>query len=166
VIAKALLDNTEGGEVWFIDPSLADDFWKEPASVTDTFQHLGTSNIRHYLNTTQEFVATEAYTGLSEVGLVMIDGYHSAEQARFDYLAFVDKLSTDAVVLFHDSIERRSSSFYGEDSKYEHTVCLLMERLKKTPGLEVFTLPFSSGLTLVRGRPDSLQWINEPFDGA
>jgi hypothetical protein len=166
VIARALLDNTEGGEVWFIDPSLADEFWRAPANVTDTFRRLGTPNVRHHLNTTQEFVATEAYAGLSEVGLVMIDGYHSAEQARFDYLAFVDKLSAGAVVLFHDSIERRSSSFYGEDSKYEHTVCLLMERLKKTPGLEVLTLPFASGLTLVRGRPESLQWINEPFEGA
>jgi len=166
VIAKALLDNTEGGEVWFIDPSLADDFWKVPARVTETFQRLGTPNVRHHPHTTQEFVATEAYAGLSEVGLVMIDGYHSAEQARFDYLAFVDKLGADAVVLFHDSIQRRPSSFYGEDRKYDHTVCLLMERLKKTPGLAVLTLPFASGLTLVRGKPESLQWINEPFDGA
>lgn len=166
VIARALLDNSEGGEVWFIDPSLADDFWKLPASVAGTFQRLGTPNVRHHLLTTQEFVATEAYAGLSDVGLVMIDGYHSAEQARFDYLAFIDKLSADAVVLFHDSIARRSSSFYGEENKYEHTVCLLMERLKTTPGLEVLTLPFASGLTLVRGRPGSLQRINEPFGGA
>ncbi len=166
VIAKSLQDNMEGGEVWFIDPSLVDDFWKVPARVTETFQRLGTPNVRHYPHTTQEFVATEAYAGLSGVGLVMIDGYHSAEQARFDYLAFVDKLSADAIVLFHDSTQQRTSSFYGDDRKYEHTVCLLMERLTRTPGLEVFTLPFASGLTLVKGRPESLQWINEPFGGA
>lgn len=166
VIAKSLLDNTEGGEVWFIDPSLADDFWKEPAQVSATFQRLGTPNVRHFPYRTQDFVRTGDYAGLSGVGLVMIDGFHSAEQARFDYLAFAGKLDAEAVVLFHDSIRRRPSTFYGEDQAYEHTVCLLMERLKKTPGLEVFTLPFASGLTLVRGRPESLDWINAPFDGA
>jgi hypothetical protein len=164
VIARSLLDNVEGGEVWFIDPSLADDYWQDPASVAVTFERLGTPNVRHQRYTTQEFVATEAYAGLKDVGLVMIDGYHSAEQARFDYLAFLPKLGTDAVVLFHDSVTRRSSAFYGADRRYEHTVCLLMDRLKATPGLEVLTLPFGSGVTLVRGVPDSLHWINEPFD--
>ena len=45
-------------EVHFIDPSLVDDFWKDP-------------------------VATEAR-----------DGYHTAEQARFDYQAFADRHGT------------------------------------------------------------------------
>jgi hypothetical protein len=166
VIARSLQDNTESGEVWFIDPSLADDFWKVPERVAETFRRLGTPNVRHFPYTTQEFVTTADYAGLSGVGLVMIDGYHTAEQARFDYLAFVDKLGADAVVMFHDSTRQRTSSFYGEDRKYEHTVCRLMERLKQTPGLEVFTLPFASGLTLVRGRPGSLNCVNEPFDDA
>lgn len=165
-IARALLDNGEGGEVWFVDPSLADDFWKDSAAVAGHFRRLGTPNVRHYPFTTQDFVKTGDYAALAGVGLVMIDGLHSAEQARFDYLAFAGKLTDDAVVLFHDSVTERTSTFYGEDRAYDHTVCRLMERLKATPGLEVFTLAQGSGLTLVRGRPESLHSINAPFGGA
>lgn len=163
VIGKALQDNGEGGEVVFIDPSLADDFWADPESVRQHFADLGTPNVRHCRHTTQSFVETADYRDLGPVGLLMVDGYHSAEQARFDYLAFLDKLADDAVVLFHDSTTRRESAFYGADRAYEHTVCLLIERLRQTPGLDVFTLPVASGLSLVRGRPESLEGIRAPF---
>lgn len=164
VIGKALLENTEDGEVVFIDPSYVDDFWKDPAVVHAYFQALGTPNIRHQRCTTQEFLATEAYAELSDIGLLMIDGYHSAEQARFDYLAFLDKLSDGSIVLFHDSIHRLRSDIYGEDRIYDHTVYRLIERLGQTPGLEVFTLPFDSGVTLVRGRPRDRAMIEAPFE--
>jgi hypothetical protein len=67
-------------------------------------------------------------------------------------------------VLFHDSVRHKLSPIYDRENPYKHTVCILMERLKKTPGLELFTLPFDDGLTLVRGRPESLDEINRPFD--
>jgi len=164
IIAKSLLDNVEGGEVLFVDPSYANDFWADAAQVDAHFGRLGTSNVRHYRHTTQEFVTTPAYQALADIGLLMVDGLHTAEQARFDYLAFLDKLSEDAVVLFHDSVRQKVSPIYGKDKPYTHTVCLFMERLKKIPGLELFTLPFDDGLTLVRGRPESLDEINRSFD--
>ena len=105
-----------------------------------------------------------AYAELSAVGLLMIDGLHTAEQARVDYLAFLEKLTENAVVLFHDSVRRKVSWIYGKDKPYTHTVCVFMERLKETPGLELFTLPFADGLTLVRGRPETFAHINRPFD--
>lgn len=164
IIAKSLLDNIEGGEVLFIDPSYVNDFWADAAQVDAHFRRLGTSNVRHHRHTTQEFVTTPAYRELSDIGLLMIDGLHTAEQARFDYLAFLDGLSEDAVVLFHDSVRQKVSPIYGKDKPYTHTVCMFMERLKKTPGLELFTLPFADGLTLVRGQPETLDEINRPFD--
>lgn len=164
VMAKALLDNTEGGELCFIDPSLADGFWSDAAQVEQHFRALGTPNVRHHRHTTQEFVATPAYAALADIGLLMIDGMHTAAQARYDYLAFLDKLSEDAVVLFHDSVREKVSPIYGRDNLYTHTVCRLMERLRSTPGLETFTLPFGDGVTLVRGRPATLEHINRPFD--
>ena len=103
--------------------------------------------------TTQQFVATEEYRALGEVGLLMVDGWHTAEQARFDHEAFADRLAPDAVTLFHDSVRRRESRFYGDDAAYEHTVCLYMDELRRDPGLELLALPFGSGVTLVRGRP-------------
>ncbi|MFZ0693776.1 MAG: class I SAM-dependent methyltransferase [Alphaproteobacteria bacterium] len=99
IIAKALLDNVEGGDVLFIDPSYINEFWADPAEVDAHFRQLGTSNVRHYRYTTQEFTATPAYAELSDVGLLMIDGLHTAEQARLDYLAFLDKLTENAVPL-------------------------------------------------------------------
>ncbi|MGR8981644.1 MAG: class I SAM-dependent methyltransferase, partial [Gammaproteobacteria bacterium] len=38
IFAKALQDNNQGGKVLFIDPSLADDFWKNPDKVTKHFK--------------------------------------------------------------------------------------------------------------------------------
>jgi len=163
VLARALADNLEGGEVLFLDPSLADGFWMEPESVSAHFRGLGTPNVRHCRLTTQAYVGTPEYRALDAIGLLMIDGYHTAEQSRFDYLAFVDKLAPDAVVMFHDSVVRRDSTFYGEEARYEHTVCLLMDRLRATPGLEVLTLPYGGGLTLVRGRPESRAALERPF---
>ena len=164
VIGKALADNLEPGEVVFIDPSLVDGFWKDPVRVRDHFTGLGAPNIRHSRTTTQEFVASAAYQDLGEVGLLMVDGHHTAEQARFDYFSFLPKLGPEAVVLFHDSVRRFMSPIYGRDRLYEHTVCLLMDRLRATPGLEVFSLPFYGGITLVRGRPASLAGVEAPFE--
>ncbi len=164
VLAKSLMDNIEGGEVLFIDPSYADDFWADAVRVETYFQQLGTPNVRHYRHTTQEFVATQAYMELADIGLLMIDGHHTAEQARLDYLAFYGKLTENAVVLFHDSVRQKTSKIYGKDRLYVHTVCALMERLRMTPGLELFTLPYASGVTMVKGRPETLDFINQPFD--
>jgi predicted O-methyltransferase YrrM len=164
VVAKSLLDNAEGGEVLFIDPSYANDFWADAAKVEAHFRQLGTPNIRHHRQTTQEFMAAPAYRELADIGLLMIDGLHTAEQARLDYLAFLDKLAPNAVVLFHDSVRQKVSPIYGKDNLYTQTVYIFMERLKKTPGLELFTLPQADGVTLVQGRPETLDYINQPFD--
>lgn len=166
VIGKSLADNLEPGDVLFIDPSFVDSFWADPEQTERHFEGLGVANIRHVRMTTQEFVVSTDYRDLGEVGIVMIDGHHTAEQARFDYLAFLPKLGAEGVVLFHDSVRRFWSPIYGKDRPYEHTVCLLMDRLRETPGLEVFSLPFDGGLTLVRGRPASLAPIELPFEGS
>src|SRR5262249_46643512 len=49
VLGKALADNLGGGRVIFIDPSLVDDFWKEPQAVTAHFARFGVTNVTHYL---------------------------------------------------------------------------------------------------------------------
>src|SRR5579864_805485 len=64
VFGKALADNVENGQVLFIDPSLVDDFWKDARAVQDYFAGLGVVNIRHFLMTTQQFTASEAYRAL------------------------------------------------------------------------------------------------------
>lgn len=150
LIARALSDNEEKGEVHFIDPSLVDDFWKDPARVREHFASLGVHNIRHHLLTTQQFVETETYRRLPPVGLLFIDGYHSAEQARFDHRAFIPRLAPDAFVLFHDSIRERFSRIYGPDKPYRQEVVRYIDELKRDPQFQVFDIPIADGVTLVR----------------
>jgi predicted O-methyltransferase YrrM len=150
VFGKALHDNGQDGSVWFIDPSLVDDFWKEPDVVAAHFAGFGVTNIRHFLMTTQDFVGTGEYRALGLVDLVLIDGLHTEEQAEFDFNAVAPKLTAGGITLFHDSVAMKVSPVYGPDRAYLCTVRRFMDRLKQRPEFQVFDLPFGPGLTLVR----------------
>ena len=154
VIAKALCDNVEDGAVTFIDPSMVDDFWTEPAAVQQHFAGFGVTNVEHHRMTTQQFVTTEAYAALGEIGLLFIDGYHSAEQARFDHKAFRDRLTPRSFALFHDSMSERESTIYGSDSPYTLSVGRYIDELKSDASLQVLDVPFGTGLTMVRTTTD------------
>lgn len=150
VFGKALADNLEGGSVLFIDPSLVDDFWKDPLAVREHFAQFDVTNIEHHLMTTQQFVETETYRSLDETAIVMIDGYHTAQQARYDYEAFQHLVPPQGVILLHDSLNLSIVNLYGPDRTYQRSVKYFVEQLKTDPKLQVLDLPFSGGLTLVR----------------
>ncbi|MBI2808914.1 MAG: class I SAM-dependent methyltransferase [Planctomycetes bacterium] len=150
LMGKALQDNLEKGTVYFIDPSLVDDFWKNPAAVEAHFARFDVRNIRHFLMTTQQFVQCDDYRALRSVDIVFVDGYHSAEQARFDFDAFRDRLSPSGMVLFHDSIGAKKSKIYGKENTYQYSVEAYLAELKKDASWQVLDLPFGQGLTLVR----------------
>jgi predicted O-methyltransferase YrrM len=150
VLGQALRDNGEGGRVTFIDPSLVDDFWADPERTREWFASFGLDNVEHHCLTTQAFVAADVYRSHGPVGLLFVDGYHTAEQARFDHEAFAGLLTDDAAVLFHDSVRPRSSVMYGEDKCYVHTVHRYIDELKRRPDLQVMDFPLGSGVTLVR----------------
>lgn len=150
VLAKALADNAEGGQVVFIDPSLVDDFWKDPAAVESYFAGLGIINITHHLLTTQQFVETTAYQELGPVGLVFVDGFHSAEQARFDFEAFADRLTPAGMILLHDSVWRMTTGMYGPQQSYVHGVVDFIAELKCQPQWQVLDFPLGDGVTAVR----------------
>ena len=150
VIARAQRDNGGDGRVTFIDPSLVDDFWTDAGRTRDYFAGHGAGNICHYPLTTQQFTATGDYRALSGVGLLFIDGYHTAAQARFDYEAFAGRLSADALVMFHDSVGTRQSTLYGPDQAYDVDVSNYIAGLRQHPELQLLDLPFGAGLTLLR----------------
>jgi predicted O-methyltransferase YrrM len=150
VLGKALADNRGDDEVWFIDPSLADDFWRDPETVAAHFATYGVRNVRHFRMTTQEFVASEHYRTLGAVDLLLVDGWHTEEQAEFDYDAFAAKLTATSITLFHDSVQMDVSPMYGAERAYTCTVRRFMDRLKRRPDLQVLDLPLGPGLTLVR----------------
>ena len=150
VLGKALSDNQEGGQVVFIDPSLVDEFWKDPQAVRDHFARYGVANVQHHLMTTQEFAASAAYRSLDRIGMVFVDGYHTEEQARFDYETFEALLQPDGLALFHDTANRRFTKIYGPERSYQCRVKFYIDKLKLDPCLQIFDLPFGDGVTLVR----------------
>jgi len=150
VLGKALTDNGDGGRVVFIDPSMVDDFWKNPQHVRAPFAQFEVANVEHHLMTTEEFIKTNAYASLGPLGMVFIDGYHSEEAARFDYGAFERLLSSEGVILLHDSAACKITRIYGAERAYERRVKVFVDQLKKDNQLQVFDLPFDEGITLVR----------------
>ena len=149
-IGRALADNLEGGDVWFIDPSLADDFWGDPAEVARWFAAFDVPNVRHFRMTTQDFVASEDYAAVGDVGLLFVDGMHTAAQARVDWEAFESRLGPGGVACFHDSVNEKTTRVYGPERAYRCDVGGFLATLRVRPDLQVFDLPLGPGLTLVR----------------
>jgi hypothetical protein len=79
-----------------------------------------------------------------------VDGYHSAEQAQYDHEAFINKLSANSIVLFHDSMARKASKIYGTDRVYNYSVCDYIDQLRNQPNVQVMDFPFENGVTLLR----------------
>src|ERR1700690_198602 len=150
VIARALGENVEAGQVHFIDPSMVESFWKEPEAVQNYCRQNGCENITHHLMTTQQFVGTDAFRQLDEIGIVFIDGFHSAQQARFDFEAFATNLAPNGVILLHDSVWNLPSRLYGPGREYIHRVADFIADLKREPQWQVWDFPFGDGVTLVR----------------
>jgi predicted O-methyltransferase YrrM len=150
VFARAMSDNSEGGRVLFIDPGLVDDFWHDKQRVGEHFAGFGIGNIEHHLVTTQQFVASDTYRELDEVGIVFIDGYHTAEQAQIDFQAFGSKLAANGLILLHDSVARKVSNIYGQGREYVHTVADFAGELKQHADWQVLDFPFGDGVTVVR----------------
>ncbi|MSR08835.1 MAG: class I SAM-dependent methyltransferase [Gammaproteobacteria bacterium] len=157
VLAQALRDNGEGGRVTFIDPSLADDFWIDPERTRAWFAGFGLDNVEHHRLTTQQYIETAEHRSSTPVSLLFVDGYHTAEQARFDHEAFSSRLTEDAVVLFHDSIRSKNSTIYGEDHPYVHTVHLYIDELQRRADLQVIDFALDSGVTIVRRRARAIE---------
>ena len=162
LFGRTLLDNCvageqEAGRVLFIDLSLMDDFWDDPVSVQAHFESYGITNVDHRKLTTQQYIETDEYRQLGEVGLVFIDGFHTAEQAAFDYAAFEREafVRRRPGALLHDSARETTSKIYGPDKTYQRTVVKFVSELKERTDLQVFDLYQGAGLTLVRQRTPS-----------
>ncbi len=149
-IARGMADNSEGGELHFIDPSFVDDHWKDPAQVKAWFAGFDLHNIRHHRATTQEFAQSDAFDALGTVDMLFVDGMHTEEQARFDHETFLPKMGPEALALFHDSLTERSSTIYGEGNPYHYSVRRYLDTLEADAAWQLFDFPFADGFTMVR----------------
>lgn len=152
VFAKGLADNVEGGEVLFIDPSLADEFWMDADATRRHFGGVGAANVRHIRTTTNQFVESDVYRELVDVGVVFIDGRHSYEQVRFDFNAFEPKLAPAGVILLHDSAKTGVSLIYGVDDAYAYEVKYFVDDLRRRTDLAVFEIAAAPGVAVVSRR--------------
>ncbi len=157
VFGKALQDNGDSGQLIFIDPGLVDGFWKDPDRVREHFHRFGVDNIHHFPMTTQEFMKTELYGQLKNIGILFVDGFHTDEYARIDHKAFERRLAPDGITLFHDSVNIEWSTIYGEERGYLRDVSNYMDDLEKREEFEVLNFPICSGLTLVRKKQMDLR---------
>jgi predicted O-methyltransferase YrrM len=155
VLGRALADNGDGGRVIFIDPSLVDDFWKDPTAVVRHFEDFGLANIEHHCLTTAAFAQSDAFKTLAGVELLFVDGLHTFEQAQADHETFKEKLSAQALVLFHDSLRARVSRIYGGARPYAHRVKDYMSLLRQGGDVDVLDIDVADGLTIVGKRADS-----------
>jgi hypothetical protein len=103
--------------------------------------------------TTQEFARSAAFGALGRIGMLFVDGYHSEEQARFDYQTFAGLVDAEGMILLHDTANCDISRVYGAERAYERRVKVFVDELKRDPRLQVFDLPFDQGVTLVRKIP-------------
>jgi predicted O-methyltransferase YrrM len=150
LFARALADNGEGGRVTLIEPSLVDAFWTDAAAVAAHFAAHGLSNIDHLCLTTQQCIGHPAWEATGDVGIALIDGYHTAEQARFDQRALEPRLAPGAILMFHDSLRERVSRIYGDERAYMHSVTRHIDSLRDDPAWQVLDLDRGDGLSIVR----------------
>ena len=150
VLAQGLKDNLNQGKLIFIDPSYADNFWIDPKKNIMWFKKFGLNNIQHYLMTTQEFVLSRDFKKLKKIGLLFIDGYHSAAQAKIDHESFLPFLSPYSTTFFHDSTKYFLSKIYGTKKKYQHTVIDYINQIKKNKKFQCIDFDYGSGVTMVR----------------
>lgn len=149
LMAQALQDGSQDGELIFIDPSLADHHWS--SDVDEYFASFDIHCIRHFKETSEQFLAADRLEPGS-IDLLFIDGFHSCEMCRFEYEGFSPFLSEHAVSLFHDSSSRFVSGIYGDDNKYEHSVWRYIDELRTRPELEVVNLEIAQGVAMVKRR--------------
>jgi predicted O-methyltransferase YrrM len=149
LMAQALQDAGSGAELIFIDPSFVDAQWR--SGVDEYFAGFGIHCIRHFCETSQEFLAANRLEPGS-VDLFFVDGYHTEEQCRLEYDGFGPLLSERAVTLFHDSTSHYVSGIYGDGNEYEHTVWRYIDALRARPDLEVVNLEIAQGVAMVKRR--------------
>ena len=150
LLAKGMQDNQNDGKLVFIDPSLVDDFWLENSKVMQWFKTFGIENVQHFLMTTQEFVRSPFFSAIDDVGFLFVDGYHTSEQAKYDFESFDRLLTSNASIMFHDSTQGSYSDIYGADKKYQYTVYEYMKELKKRKDMQSIDFYEASGVTLFK----------------
>ena len=143
-LALGLVDNWKG-RCYFIDPGKVDQYWHEPGNVGRLQEVFGLHNrFEHLRKTSQEVIAEGCIQ--DPIDMLLIDGDHSYEAVKFDFELFGQQVPPGGLILLHDSINVGKGFTSWEVKQF------LEAEVYGREEYETFTLPFSSGLTLVSKR--------------
>lgn len=162
-LALAVKDNGEG-EVTFVDPSFSllrdgpfrtvggNGKWDDPEEVDAHFKKFGVEGIvTHYKYESSEFFSKYDHLGLPEIDVAFIDGNHSYEDVKRDFMNILRHSCKNTYVFLHDTnIYIRELLHHSGVKRWLHV--LKMQR----DYFEIVNFPFASGVALVRILQDKL----------
>ncbi len=102
------------------------------------------NRFEHLRKTSQEVIAEGCIQ--DPIDMLLIDGDHSYEAVKFDFELFGQQVPPGGLILLHDSIN------VGKEFTSWEVKQFLEAEVYGREEYETFTLPFSSGLTLVSKR--------------
>jgi predicted O-methyltransferase YrrM len=156
-LALALKDNGEGA-LSFVDPSYSvlkhgplrtvggTSQWDDPSGVQAHFRRFGVEQIvTHFKMTSAEFFSGYAQRALPQIDLAFIDGNHSYEDVRHDFLAALAHTRRNSYLLLHDT-----NIYIRELLRHAGVKRWLREIGRQREQFETVDFPFSSGVALVR----------------
>jgi hypothetical protein len=156
-LALGLKDNGKGS-LTFVDPSYdvlkhgplrtvgGRGYWSEPEKVKRHFGRFGVEEwIGHYKMTNKEFFPDYERLCLPKVDLAFVDGNHSLENVKYDFLEILRRSRTNTYIFLHDT------NIYIREMLRNSGVKRWLKLVRReTEFLETIDFPFSSGVALVR----------------
>jgi predicted O-methyltransferase YrrM len=156
-LALGLKDNGKG-RLSFVDPSYdvlkhgpfktvgGRGKWNDPREVIRHFGHFDVNQVvTHYKMRSDEFFPQYRTLGLPRIDLAFIDGNHSYEHVKFDFVEALGHMRKNSYVFLHDT------NIYIREMLRNSGVKRWLKLLKREKELfEIIDFPFSSGVALMR----------------
>jgi hypothetical protein len=160
-LALGLKDNNKG-KLSFVDPSYSvfkdgpfktiggTGYWDNPQKVYEHFKRFGLERfITHYKLTSEQFFQSYTRLNLADIDIAFIDGSHSYEDVKNDFLGILQYTHKNSYLMLHDT-----NIYIREMVRHAGVKRWLKVINKDKEAFEIIDFPFSSGLALVRVRRD------------
>ena len=154
--ALGLKDNAKG-RLSFVDPTY-DVFkqgpfktvggrgnWNDPGSVSKHFEQFGVRDwVTHYKLEAEEFFPRFETLGLPKIELAFVDGNHSYDHVRYDFLEVLKHAKKNTYVFLHDT------NIYIREIVRNSGVRRWLKLIKRQKEcFEMIDFPFASGVAIV-----------------
>ena len=146
------------GQLTFVDPSYyifkdgpvktlgGRGSWTTPSAVEDHFGRFGVADlVTHHKMRSDEFFSAYHSFGLPAIDLAFIDGSHTYEDVRHDFIHVVGNARKNSYVFLHDT-----NIYVRELLRHSGVKRWIGKIRKEEKCFEVVDFPFSSGVALVR----------------